>query len=123
MAIERLAEDEALRGTLTDDGYLPLQNWALARLQHIAREATHHPDPRAAMDGYTSQMRAFVRAAVRAAEDGDLGDLPSLVKPRVVHQKDVPVITDALRKVAFTEDEDANAQAIAGALAIGGSAA
>lgn len=123
MAIERLAEDEALRGTLTDDGYLPLQNWALARLQHIAREATHHPDPRAAMDGYTSQMRAFVRAAVRAAEDGDLGDLPSLVKPRVVRQKDVPAITDALRKVAFTEDADANAQAIAGALAIGGSAA
>jgi len=123
MAIERLAEDEALRGTLTDDGYLPLQNWAFARLQRIAREATHHPDPRAAMDGYTSQMRAFVQAAVRAAENGDLGDLPSLVKPRVVLQKDMPTVVDALHKITFAKDADANAQAIASVLAIGGSAA
>src|SRR6185437_14729151 len=65
-AIERLAEDESLRGDLTDDGFLPLQNWAFARLQRIAHEAAHHPDPQAAMDGYTSQIRAFVQAAVQA---------------------------------------------------------
>jgi hypothetical protein len=121
-AIERLAEDEALRGDLTDDGYLPLQNWAFARLQRIAHEAVHHPDPQAAMDGYTSQIRAFVQAAVRAAESGDLGDLAALVKPRVALQKDVPALVDALRKVAFTGDADANAQAIASALTVEGSA-
>ncbi len=122
-AIERLAEDESLRGDLTDDGYLPLQNWAFARLQRIAREAAHHPDPQAAMDGYASQIRAFVQTAVQAAENGDLGDLPGLVKPRVVLQKDVPTVVDALRKIAFAKDADANAQAIASALAIEGSAA
>jgi hypothetical protein len=121
-AIERLAEDESLRGDLTDDGYLPLQNWAIARLQQIAHEAAHHPDPQAAMDGYTAQIRAFVQAAVQAAENKSLGDLADQVKPRVVLAKDIPTITAALRHVTFTDDADANAQAIAAALATEGSA-
>jgi hypothetical protein len=116
-AIEQLAEDERLRGDLTDDGYLPLQNWAFARLQRIAREAAHHPDPQAAMDAYTSQVRTFVQAAVQAAEAGDLGDLPDQVKPRVVLQKDVPAVVDALHHLTLTKDADANAEAIAAALA------
>jgi hypothetical protein len=115
-AIERLAEDEALRGDLTDDGFLPLQNWAFARLQRIAHEAAHHPDPQAAMDGYTSQIRAFAQAAVQAAENKALGDLAGQVKPRVVLAKDVPAVADALRHLTFTDDADANAQAIAAAL-------
>ncbi len=122
-AIERLAEDEALRGDLTDDGYLPLQNWAFARLQRIAHEAAHHPDPQAAMDGYAAQIRAFVQAAVRAAESGALGDLPAQVKPRVVLQNDVPAVVAALRQITFSKDADANAQAIAKAVAAEGSAA
>lgn len=121
-AIERLAEDEALRGDLTDDGYLPLQNWAFARLQRIAHEAAHHPDPQAAMDGYTAQIRAFVLAAVQAAERGALGDLPTHVKPRVVLQKDVAAVIAALRKITFSNDADANARAIAKAIAVEGSA-
>ncbi len=116
-AIERLAEDEALRGDLTDDGYLPLQSWAFARLQRIAHEAAHHPDPQAAMDGYTGQVRAFVKDAVQAAENGDLGDLPDQVKPHVVLKKDAPAIVDALHHLTLTKDADANAQAIAAALA------
>jgi hypothetical protein len=116
-AIERLAEDESLRGDLTDDGFLPLQNWAFARLQRIAHEAAHHPDPQGAMDGYTSQIRAFVRAAVQAAENKSLGDLADQVKPRVVLAKDAPAVVDALRHVTFSDDADANAQAIAAALA------
>lgn len=122
-AIERLAEDESLRGDLTDDGFMPLQNWAFARLQRIAHEAAHHPDPQAAMDGYTSQIRAFVQAAVQAAENGKLGDLPTQVKPRVVLAKDVPTVVNALNKIPFTGDADANAQAIASALGPEGSAA
>jgi hypothetical protein len=120
-AIERMAEDESLRGDLTDDGYLPLQNWAFARLQKIAHEAAHHPDPQAAMDGYTSQIRAFVQAAVQVAENKDLGDLADQVKPRVVLAKDVPTVTAALQHVAFTDNADTNAQAIAAALAPEGS--
>lgn len=121
-AIERLAEDEALRGDLTDDGFLPLQNWAFARLQRIAHEAVHHPDPQAAMDGYTAQIRAFVQAAVQAAENKNLGDLADQVKPRVVLAKDVPTVTAALRKIAFTDDADRNAQAIAASLPTEGNA-
>ena len=121
-AIERLAEDEALRGDLTDDGFLPLQNWAFARLQRIAHEAAHNPDPQAAMDGYTAQIRAFVQAAVQAAEKKSLGDLADQIKPRVVLAKDVPTVVAALRKIAFTDDADANAQAIAAALPTEGNA-
>lgn len=120
-AIERLAEDEALRGDLTDDGFLPLQNWAFARLQRIAHEAAHHPDPQAAMDGYTSQIRAFVQAAVQAAENKELGDLVDQVKPHVVLAKDVPAVAETLRHLTFADDADANAQAIAAALATEGS--
>ncbi len=115
-AIERLTEDESLRGDLTDDGYQPLQDWAVARLQRIAHEAAHHPDPQAAMDGFTEQIRGFVRAAVQAAQDGALGDLPAQVKPRVVLAKDVPTVVAALKKITFTSDADANAKAIAAAL-------
>jgi hypothetical protein len=116
MAIERLTEDERLRGDLTDDGYQPLQDWAVARLQRVAQEASHHPDAQTAMDGFAAQIRDFVRAAVRAAEDGALGDLPGQVQPRVVLQKDVSPVVDALRSITFTDDADANAKAIAAAL-------
>lgn len=116
-AIERLAEDESLRGDLTDDGYQPLQDWAIARLQRIAHEAAHHPDPQAAMDGFTEQIRAFVRAAVQAAQEGALGDLPDQVKPRVVLKSDAPAVVDVLKKITFSNDADANAKAIAAALA------
>jgi hypothetical protein len=115
-AIDGLAEDEALRGDLTDEGYQPLQDWAVARLQRIAREAAHHPDPHAAMEGYTTQMREFLRAAVQAAQDGALGDLSALVKPRIVLAADVPATIDALKQIEFTSDADANAQAITSAL-------
>jgi hypothetical protein len=115
-AIERLTEDETLRGDLTDDGYQPLQDWAVARLQRIAHEAAHHPDPQAAMDGFTEQIRGFVRAVVQAAQDGALDDLPEQVKPRVVLQKDVHATVEVLKKIAFTSDADANAKAIAAAI-------
>lgn len=114
--IERLVEDETLRGDLTDDGYLPLQNWAIARIRGVARAAAHHPDPEAAMERFAGQMRAFVRAAVQAAQAGALGDLAAQVRPRVVREQDVPAVVDALAAITFTDDADANARAIAGAM-------
>ena len=116
-AIEQLAEDESLRGDLTDDGYTPLQSWAFARLQAVAREAVHHPDPQAAMDAFTRQIRGFVQDAVTAATNGALGDLPATLHPRIVLAADVPKVQAALRALKLGNDADANAQAIAGALA------
>ena len=110
-----------MRGDLTDDGFQPLQDWAFARLQRIAHEAVHHPDPQAAMDGYTEEIRAFVQAAVQAAENKALGDLPDQVKPRVVLAKEAPTVMDALKRIAFTGDADANAKAIAAAISTEGS--
>ena len=116
-AIEQLAEDESLRGDLTDNGYTPLQSWAFARLQAVAREAVHHPDPQAAMDGFMRQIRGFVQDAVTAATNGALGDLPATLHPRIVLAADVPKVQAALHALKLGNDADANAQAIAGALA------
>jgi hypothetical protein len=63
-----------------------------------------------------------VQAAVQAAENKSLGDLADQVKPRVVLAKDMPAVVDALRHLTFSADADANAQAIAAALATEGSA-
>ena len=115
-AIEQLAEDESLRGDLTDDGYTPLQSWAFARLQAVAREAVHHPDPQAAMDGFARQIRGFVQDAVNAATNGDLGDLPAAVHPRIALAADVPKVQAALRALKPGNDADANAQSIAAVL-------
>ncbi len=114
-AIERLAEDEALRGDLTDDGYQPLQSWAFAALTRLAGEAAREADSQAAMDRDTAAVRAVVQSAVQAATDKALGDLPEQIRA-VVPETDRSAITEALHHITFTDDTDANAQAIAGAL-------
>lgn len=115
-AIEQLAEDESLRGDLTDDGFGPLQAWAFARLQRVAQSAVRHRNAQAAMDAFAQQIRDFVRDAVQAAENGSLGDLSGEVRPRVVLTGEAPQVQAALRALTLGKDADANAQAIAGVL-------
>ncbi len=115
-AIEQLAEDESLRGDLTDDGFGPLQAWAFAQLQRVAKSAARHRNPQAAMDGFVRQTRDFVRDAVQAAENGALGDLTDEVRTRIVLAGEVPQVQAALRALTLGKDADANAQAIAGVL-------
>lgn len=115
-AIEQLADDESLRGDLTDDGFGPLQAWAFAQLQHVAQSAARHRNPQAAMDAFTRQIRDFVRDVVQAAEDGALGDLPAEVRTRIVLAGEAPQVQASLRALTLGKDADANAQAIAGVL-------
>lgn len=118
-AMERLAEDEALRGDLTDDGFLPLQAWAFARLERIAVAAVRYPHPAKMMDAATEMIRAFVGDAVYAAQNGDaaaLAALAALIRPRIVPRERVAAVQAALQSLPLTADPDANAQAIAAAL-------
>ena len=64
---ERLLEDESLRADLTDDEFLPLQDWALARLQERVAALA---DP-AASEAETEleSLLECLRAVLRAAND------------------------------------------------------
>lgn len=112
-AIERLAEDESLRGDLTDDGWMPLQAWGFARLQALAADAARAPQPDAMMDGLTETVRAALREAVAAAQNGDVTDLVAVIRPRLVPRAQVEATAAALRALALGPDADANARAIA----------
>lgn len=115
-AIERFAEDEALRGDLTDDGWMPLQTWAFGRLRDVATDAARYPQADLAMDGLSEGLRVFTRDAVYAAQNGDAGDLAAQVRPRIVRRERVGAVQSALRSLPLTDDPDANAIAIAAAL-------
>lgn len=71
-AVERLVEDEGVRGELTDDGFGPLIAWASNLLLDAARRAAATPEPEATMDQVAGQARELVRAISRGAVDGDL---------------------------------------------------
>ncbi len=115
-AIERLAEDEALRGDLSDDGWMPLQSWGFARLQALATDAARAPQPDTTMDGLTETVRAALRDAVAAAQNGDATDLAAAIRPRLVPREQVATTQAALRALTLGPDADANARAIAAAL-------
>ena len=118
-AIERLAEDEALRGDLTDDGYLPLQRWAFDQVARTAQDAAQHPAPSGVMDAAADAVRETLSAAVAAAESGDLTDLISRVRPPAIAADAVPAVRMAVQQLALGAEPDANAQALAAALAVG----
>lgn len=122
-AIERLAEDEALRGNLADDGYLPLQTWAFDQLTRLGRDAVRAPHPREAMDQATRAVRQALQAAVDAAERGDVRALLPCLRPPLASKPAADGIQVALRALRLTHDADANALAIAAALSSDQSAA
>src|SRR5947209_8360225 len=74
-AVERLSEDEALRGDLSDVGFGPLLEWAIAAARAYAPKAGDAD----AMDKYTGRLRGVVQAAVNAAQAGKLEDPAALL--------------------------------------------
>lgn len=121
-AIERLAEDEALRGDLTDDGYLPLQRWAFDQLTRAARDAVRTKDPSATMDAAADAVRETLSAAVAVAESGDRADLADLARqlqPPAIDASAVAAVRGALQQLVLHTDPDANANVLATALAVG----
>ena len=110
VAVERLSEDEALRGDLSDEGFRPLLDWGVAAVQAYAAGA---PDA-AAMERYTGTVRAVIRAAVGAAEAGQLQDDPGSYITFETGRKD-----EAVRELAALSlggDPDQNAARIAAVL-------
>lgn len=73
IAAERLLEDETLRGGLSDDGFAPLLEVALALI-------LRRGDAFASTDSLADAARAFVRAVVQIAEFGVVCDLGALLE-------------------------------------------
>lgn len=107
--IERLSEDERLRGTLTDDGFGPLLAWAVAAVQQAATTVRKSED----MDPFEDRVRAALEAAVAAAEEATVADPAALAgwQPGPTDR-----VTPALRDLKLGSDADANAQQLAAIL-------
>ena len=102
---EAVADDEVMRGDLTDEGYGAILGWAEARAVYLA---THESDVE--FDTLVEALRAAVGALVAAAERGNPTELTG-IDPMVATPAAVAAITAAL--VNAPDDRDARAQAMA----------
>lgn len=68
---ERLAEDESLRGRLTDEGFGPVLDFATSLIPGAVRTALRHLGAQEAEDEVSHHVRALVRGIVDAAEQGE----------------------------------------------------
>lgn len=107
-AVERLVEDEALRGALTDAGYAPLLD-VVTRLV-VARAARFD-----STDALHRAARDLLAGAVAAAENADAAPLLAAARPPFIWGGERQELAGALRALAAPGDEAA--EAIARALA------
>lgn len=106
-AVERLSEDEALRGSLEDDGYGPL-------LEAAASLALARADRFASTEALYLALRALLAAAVRAAERRDVAELAAAAVPLLGCEGQNSLARNLPR---LGSDANRNGQVIAAALA------
>ncbi len=106
-AVERLSEDEALRGDLSDVGFGPLLDWA------IAAAMAYTASDQSAMDKYADRLRGVVMAAVDVAEKGKMANPAELLD---FDPANPATATEALKALKLDQDADENATMIAGVL-------
>lgn len=105
---ERLSEDEALRGELSDVGFAPLLDWAIKAVELYSTQSKEA----ATLETYTDRLRKVVQAAVASAEDSKLDPVEDLLDFETAYPKDK--LTSELKALTLTSDApDNNAVAIA----------
>jgi hypothetical protein len=102
---ETVADDEALRGSLTDDGYGAILTWVDNRATYLVAEGRGVD-----FDTLARTLRAAVHALVRAAETDNPTELTG-IDPLVASPAAVAAITAAL--VTAPDEPDARARAMA----------
>ncbi len=75
VVIERLSEDETLRGQLTDAGFGPILTFVTSLVPVAARRAAEHSSAQTAEDQVSRSARALTRGIVAAVETGDAAAL------------------------------------------------
>jgi hypothetical protein len=102
-----VADDEHLRGDLSDDAYEPILNWAALRATDLAAHGENTD-----VDTLADLLRSAVTALVAAAETGDPTELTA-IDPRVASPAAIAAIGRALADAPA--EPDARAQAMADA--------
>jgi len=104
--VERLSEDEALRGNLTDEGFGPLLQWAVdAALAYANNLQSSKPEEE--MDAFGSRLKRAIQAVVEAAQAGQVEDPKALSE---IGLGQAEAIKDKLTSLKLTKDNsDANA--------------
>jgi hypothetical protein len=115
-ALDRLAEDEALRGELTDDGFMPLLDWLSRLTTSAARRAANEPEPEATMEQVADTALRLGRAIVRAAERADASGLAGALAPPLLTPGMAARATAALPPLAPDATPDERTQALVAAL-------
>ena len=106
-AVERLLDDEALRGDLEDDGYGPLLGVVTTL---VDARAARFPTT----DALYAASHGLLRAAVAAASAGQADGLTSAAHPLLIGQEEA-AFREQLPRLGG--DSNQNARAIARALA------
>ena len=116
--VERLLENERLRGDLTDDGFNPLVTWATDALTFAAQGVTDAPD-----DAATARMaeaeettKRVIEEVVRAAQEHSREAVRALMDDPAIASH----LRTRLRVIAngwrLGDDPDANAIRLTGTL-------
>ena len=118
-AVERLYEDEALRGELTDAGAKAVLDWATAALTAAGEEFAGEPDEQARsvqMDAAEEAVHRVVVLLVRAAERHAREDVRALMNDPLVVEHFAARLRLAANGWRLGDDIDRNAIRLAGAL-------
>jgi hypothetical protein len=118
-AVERLYEDEALRGDLTDEGAKAILDWASGALIASAEEIAQDADEQARatrMDAAEEAVRRVAKLLVRAAERHERDDVRALAGDPLVSENLGARLRLAANGWRLGDDLDRNAIRLAGAL-------
>jgi hypothetical protein len=108
---ERLAEDESLRGDLSDAGFGPLLDWAANQAVQLASSAS---DPQAFAQR-SEALRTLIRNLVQTASSGDVSGVADLIEP-VFGKDEAAKSASRFAKLVLGQDPDENAQMLLTAL-------
>lgn len=95
---ERLAEDEGLRGSLTDSGFEPLLDWLTNVLIRAAGRIAQGPQPAAVIEQTGDATRRLGQAIVAAAENHDPTSIGGALQEPLFTEEQIDAARTALPK-------------------------
>ena len=110
-AVERLIENEALRGDLTDDGFGPIVEWASNALIGAAQAVADKPETvaQARMDEAETATKRIVGEVVEAAQRHTRAEVLTLMNDPAVARDFRARLRIAANGWRLGDDSDANA--------------
>ncbi len=117
--IERLSEDETLRGALTDTDFGPIFTFVASMIPAAASRALQTSAPDSAEDDVSRAARRLTRAIAAAAEAGDVSALPSSIDMPMFTEAQVMTVRETLsRGTTSDQSHDVTAERIVKAMRI-----